>query len=159
MGIAGNITFAAEKPLGKLAKWLRILGFDTVYEQDVSSGKFIHPGYQGRILLTRRSRFRDTNASRKLIFIHSNRIVEQLKEVIQSLGLAKENVQPFSRCIRCNTPIEQVEKAHLMAKVPDYIWETQNTFRICSRCRRIYWPGSHTKRTLEMIERVFDSLQ
>ena len=156
MESAKEICFAAESTLGKLAKWLRILGFDTFYKQGISSEKFFELEFKKRILLTRTERFRNRKGSKKLIFITSNNPFEQLKEVIFALGIVLEDTHPFSRCIRCNTHIKQVDKDAVQGKVPDYIWETHNTFQACSRCRRIYWPGSHTERSHDLIMRLFD---
>ena len=125
--------FAAEKTLGTLAKWLRILGFDTLYEQDDWSSKGVDSEKQERILLTRTKRIWEKNRSRKLIFIKSNHPFEQLKQVIQILGIDRADVRPFSRCVRCNTLIRRVDKALLRGKLPDYIWETHDTFQICNQ--------------------------
>jgi uncharacterized protein with PIN domain len=128
-----HVCFAAEKTLGTLAKWLRILGFDTLYDQDDWNSRGVDSEKQDRILLTRTKRIREKNRSRKLIFIKSNHPFEQLKQVIQTLGIDRADVRPFSRCIRCNTPTRRVDKALLRGKLPDYIWETRDTFQICSQ--------------------------
>jgi uncharacterized protein with PIN domain len=144
--------FTAERTLGKLAKWLRILGFDTYYAPDVSEKKLINADKK-RILLTRTQRIRDMNISKKCIFIASNDPFEQLREVIQALGITQKDIRPFSRCIRCNSLIRQVQKDSVRKMVPDYVWETHDTFRMCVLCRRIYWPGSHTRRSLDIVKR------
>ena len=155
MDSPNHIQFAADASLGKLAKWLRLLGFDTFYSQNISSDKFIEFG-KNRILLTRTERIRVQNRSYKLIFIQSNDPFEQLKEVIQALGLALGDTHPFSRCIRCDSLIHPVDKDTVRDRVPDYIWETYETFQRCNQCKRIYWSGSHTKRCRETIEKLFD---
>jgi len=157
MNRANEICFAAEVTLGKLAKWLRILGFDTLYEPDVTSIGFVDARGKSRILLTRTERIRDRNTSQKLLFIKSNNPFEQLREVISALGIVPKETQPFSRCIRCNTRIQQLDKDSVQGMVPDYIWGTHDTFQTCSMCRRIYWPGSHTKRSHDIIQGLFDS--
>jgi len=155
MDKAKGICFAVDATLGRLTKWLRILGFDTLYKPDVSASKFIEFG-KGRILLTRTERIRDNNRSHSLIFIKSNNPFEQLKEVIQALDLVPGDTHPFSRCIRCDSLIHPADKSSVRDRVPDHIWETHDTFQTCSQCRRIYWSGSHTKRCRETIERLFD---
>jgi uncharacterized protein with PIN domain len=147
--------FAVEKTLGKLAKWLRILGFDTSYEPDFPNSTAWELADNRRIFLTRTQSVRDKTSTSDLIFIKSDHLLEQLKEVIQKLALEQKDTRPFSRCLQCNAAIEAVDKDSVRNAVPDYIWETHDTFRRCRTCRKIYWPGSHTKRTLDIIEGLF----
>lgn len=156
MDSSDDICFAAEATLGKLAKWLRILGFDTLYQPNVSADRLIDSIEKERIIITRTARIRDRNTSSKLVFITSNDPFKQLGEVITALGIIPKDIRPFSRCIRCNTPIQQLDKDSVRGMVPDYIWESHDTFQTCGRCRRIYWPGSHIKRSYDIIKRVFD---
>lgn len=152
-----KISFAAEKTLGKLSKWLRILGFDALYDPEVNGGEFFDNVQTGRILLTRTRRVQEKYGSPSLIFIHANDPFDQLREVINVLGLTFEDIRPFSRCIACNVPIEPVEKESVRNMVPDYVWDTQENFQQCGRCRKIYWPGSHTRRSMGRIQRLFES--
>jgi uncharacterized protein with PIN domain len=156
MNSESEICFAAEPTLGKLAKWLRILGFDTSYEPGFSTKKSIDSGRKNRILLTRTERVRDGKLPQEFIFITSNIPFEQLREVIDTLGIIYTDTRPFSRCIRCNTCIQPVDKDSVRGDVPDFIWQTRDIFQICGRCRRIYWPGSHTERSHDIIMRLFD---
>jgi len=153
MDSANEIRFTVEMTLGKLAKWLRILGFDTAYAANVAGGELIDTA-RNRILLTRTKRIWDMKIAKECIFITSNHPFEQLREVILALDIEKEDIRPFSRCIQCNTSIRWVEKNAVRGKVPDYIWETQDTFHTCSHCRRIYWSGSHTQRSRNIINRL-----
>ncbi|MDH3567835.1 MAG: Mut7-C RNAse domain-containing protein, partial [Desulfobacteraceae bacterium] len=100
MNRANEMRFAVENTLGKLAKWLRILGFDTFYKPDLSAEKLMDIE-TGRILLTRTTRIRGWNTSRKLIFITSDNPFEQVREVIGTLGITQKDARPFSRCVRC----------------------------------------------------------
>ncbi len=144
--------FAAEKTLGKLAKWLRILGFDTIYDPDIKN-----PAESGRILLTRTKRIKYEYTTDKLIFIKSDKPFKQLKEVIKALGIVNEDIKMFTRCIRCNTKIRMINKNSIRSVVPDYVWENQDSFKTCIKCKRIYWQGSHTKRSMEIIKKLFES--
>jgi len=152
-----DICFAAEATLGKLAKWLRILGFDTDYQPAVSAKRFIDSAGAGkkRILLTRTKLVRDQGTDRRLVFITSNDPLEQLKEVIQVLGIVPQDIRPFSRCTRCNILIQLIDRDAVHDRVPDYVWQSNTRFQICSQCRRIYWPGSHIKQSCRIIERLF----
>jgi uncharacterized protein with PIN domain len=148
--------FAAEKTLGRLTKWLRLLGFDTRYEFELSGKKFIETLENDRILLTRTRRIQKQFASRKLIFVESGHLVQQLKQIFDELDIQAAQTRPFSRCLQCNALIEMVEKAVIWGRVPDYIFETHDRFQKCPECDRIYWPGSHTRRSLEKIRQLLD---
>ena len=149
-----KIRFAAEMTLGKLAKWLRMLGFDTVYWEK-TAGEELIDSVENRILLTRTKRIRDMKSVIERIFITSDRPFEQVREVVFALDIVKEDIHLFSRCIQCNAPTRSIEKNEVRGKVPDYIWATQETFRTCRHCRRIYWSGSHTQRSRDIIEKIF----
>jgi uncharacterized protein with PIN domain len=149
-----EIRFAAEMTLGKLAKWLRLLGFDTIYAANTTGEQLIDVA-RGRILLTRTKRIRDMKIANHRIFIASNHPFEQLKEVVLALGIAKKDMRPFSRCVHCNASVRLLEKEDARGKVPDYIWETRDAFHTCSHCRRIYWSGSHVQRSRDLIKKIF----
>ena len=149
--------FAAEKTLGKLAKWLRLLGFDTLYEPGSATEKFIEDLAADRILLTRTQRIRKQPLRGKSVFVQSNRWDAQLRQVILELELTIDQTQPLSRCLNCNVPIIAADKDSLWGRVPDYIFETQEYFRRCPKCNRIYWRGTHTKRSLGKIEQFFNT--
>ena len=147
--------FAAEKTLGRLTKWLRLLGFDTRDESELTGKEFIDTLETDRILLTRTRRIQNQLESRKLIFVESDHLAQQLNQIFRELGLKASQTRPFSRCLQCNVPIISVEKASIRGRVPDYIFETHDRFQRCPKCSRIYWPGSHTRRGLEKIRALF----
>jgi hypothetical protein len=146
--------FAAEKTLGRLTKWLRLLGFDTRYEPELAGKKFIDTLEKDRILLTRTRRIQSQFASRQLIFVESDHLAQQLNQIFRELNLRASQTRPFSRCLQCNAPIVVVEKASILGRVPDYIFEIHDRFQKCPECDRIYWPGSHTRRSLEKIRQL-----
>jgi len=148
--------FAAEKTLGRLTKWLRLLGFDTLYEFELSDKKFVETLENDRILLTRTRRIQKQLASRKLIFVESDHLSQQLNQIFRELDIKAAQTRPFSRCLQCNASIVIVEKASVWGRVPDYIFETHARFQKCPECDRIYWPGSHTRRSFEKIRQVLD---
>ncbi len=151
-----NLHFAAERTLGKLAKWLRLLGFDTVFENECDAGQFLDHLKPGVVLLTRTEKIRNTfSASQRLIFIESNDTGEQLQQVIDELEIEKKDIRPFSRCLMCNVENEIIEKERIYGQVPDYVWENNTVFQSCPECKKIYWPGSHIERSLERIDKIF----
>ena len=147
--------FAAEKTLGRLAKWLRLLGFDTLYEPQVAAAEFIDNLGNDRILLTRTRLVRRQPTIGKLIFVHSDHWTEQLKQIILELGLKADQIRPFSRCLDCNIRIVSADKNSLWGRVPDYIFEIHDHFQTCPKCGKVYWSGSHTERSLEMMQELF----
>ena len=92
--------FTVDRSLGTLAKWLRILGFDTIYEPEVSTGEFYAPMDASRILVTRSKQIQKRWGARELIFISSNLLVEQLKQVVDQIGIGREDIRPFSTCLQ-----------------------------------------------------------
>jgi uncharacterized protein with PIN domain len=146
--------FAADKTLGKLTKWLRLLGFDTRYASELSSKKIMDTLENDRILLTRTRWVQRQFACRRLIFIDSDHLAQQLKQIFRELDLDVAQTRPFSRCLQCNTLIIPVEKASVWSRIPDYIYEIHDRFQRCPECDRIFWPGSHTRRSLEKIRKM-----
>ena len=150
-----GIRFVAENTLGKLAKWLRILGFDTICEENIKRKKAYDPK---RIRLTRSKpalQERQKKHGELRIFIVSDHYWEQLTQVIKHLNITKDDLKPFSRCIRCNDSIQHIDKASVLGRVPDYIWETHHTFWTCRQCDKIFWPGSHQRQSMDRIQRLF----
>lgn len=149
-----DLSFTAERTLGKLAKWLRILGFDTHYETDPPQPAET----DNRILLTRTRRIWHSSDAGQCILITSDNYFHQLKEVITTLDIRLASIRPFSRCIRCNRPIKPAASEQVYGKVPDHIWETQTHFQACNHCDKIYWPGSHHRQSMEKIEQLFEQI-
>lgn len=152
----GALAFAVERTLGRLAKWLRLLGFDAVLETECPPGRFLERCGQGRILLTRTRREIAAHPGLHPVFIRANDPFKQIGEVIRALGITACDLRPFSRCLRCNLPIEVISREEARGAVPDYVWATRPGFSRCPRCLRTYWAGTHTARSLERIKTLFD---
>ena len=137
--------FAVDVMLGRLAKWLRVLGFDAA--SMVLSG----PGMdsllsQGLIPVTRAVKFRDIEG---VLFIHGNHHREQLKELIASLRITIDELRPFSRCSLCNAELLRIPREAALGAVPDYVFETAPYFHKCRECAKVYWPGSHRQKMMD----------
>ena len=148
--------FAADRSLGKLVKWLRLMGFDTVYEADATGGRFRRLSGTRRVLLTRTRRWLTVQPAERLLWIDENDPWLQVRQVVSRMGLTAEDVEPFTRCLRCNEPITALSKAAANGLVPDYIWETHQEFGQCRGCGRIFWPGSHTRRSRNRMATLFE---
>ena len=146
--------FAVERTLGRLGKRLRLMGFDARFEGECPGGRFPARGDE-RILLTRtRARFESLGAD-GAILVAADDPAAQRAEVVRRCGLRIEDLRPITRCLRCNEPIVPAAKAEIERQVPDYVWETQESFSRCPRCGRVYWRGTHTERALEELRRLF----
>jgi uncharacterized protein with PIN domain len=142
------IAFCAEKTLGKLARWLRLMGFDTI----LGPGG---PASGGRFFLTRTRANRDRYPSDSLIFIRANDPFDQLSQVIGRLDIQRNDVALFSRCLDCNQKLVPVAHAWVYNRVPDYVWQTQSQFQTCPQCHRIFWPGTHGRRARAVLDTLF----
>jgi uncharacterized protein with PIN domain len=136
--------FLADSMLGTLAKWLRILGYDTAYDVRLDDNQLVRLARsEGRVLLTRDTGFLVRKGLR-LVFIESQVLEEQLAQVIQTCGLRTDN--PFTRCPICNTELDQVPKYEAWGQVPPYVFQTQQQFSLCPECNQFYWRGTHWQR-------------
>lgn len=144
--------FVVDTMLGRLAKWLRFLGHDTLYLREDDDQLLAIAKEEGRVLLTRDTHLLKHRPAVRILFIQSDHVFEQLKQVIEELDLHVEGAG--SRCMRCNVPLESLEKAQAEDLVPDFIFKTHQVFSRCPSCQRIYWPGSHFQRMEEALRRA-----
>ncbi len=147
--------FILTKELGRLAKWLRILGFDTAYyNQDNLSSLIIQALRDERIILTRNQRLPQTRCL-KIVLIKNEKIKKQVEEALKTLKIVLEPEMMSSSCILCNTKLAVIAKDKVKDKVPEYVFKTQSDFITCPQCQRIYWQGTHwgnVRKTLEEIK-------
>jgi len=158
-----QLYFVTDRNLGKLAKWLRLMGFDTQCEpvgplNDLIVSLFWQRVEPHRKFLVRSRQLMYAMASQKPLLILSNYPFEQLQQVIRFFELKLKDLKPFTRCTLCNTLLKRIEKQKIYGYVPDYVWQTQYEFRQCLGCKRIYWPGSHKERSMIRLEQFFDDL-
>ncbi len=139
----GEMKFIADEMVGKLAKMLRILGYDVAYMTGVPDIEFIRAAKaEGRLLLTRDVVLSNESGISTLL-IRSTDIEEQLAQVMKDLGLKPDRQRMFTRCSEDNTALERAEKGALKGKVPEKVLEEYAEFLRCPKCGRIYWKGSH----------------
>lgn len=148
--------FILTKELGRLAKWLRIFGFDSAYfnSPKVSALKIL-AFKENRIILTR-SHWFEKEKHVKVIMLESENLTEQLRQIIIKLALKIDEFVMFSRCIVCNTLLEQIPKEKIKDKIPEDVYNTQNVFNICPQCKRVYWQGTHRDNVTRVIEEIRD---
>jgi uncharacterized protein len=135
--------FLVDRMLGRLVKWLRILGYDTAYLPQLSPQGVMREGRrQGRLILTRDTRFLRQKNVPPFVFVHADRFRDQLRHVVVSCQLDLTRWL-FTRCSVCNALLDGIEKEKIQARVPAYVWETQAEFHQCPECHRVYWGATH----------------
>jgi uncharacterized protein with PIN domain len=140
----------ADGMLGRLAKWLRLLGYDTAYDNAAADPDLARRArVEGRVLLTRDRELAARRGLRTLL-IQSEVLEEQVREVQDALGLPPDPA--LSRCAVCNTVLEPVSPEDVAERVPPYVLRTQREFRRCPSCGRVYWPGTHVDEMREQLE-------
>jgi len=146
--------FLADRMVGKLARWLRILGYDTVYLPQLSpEGVMREARRQGRLILTRDTRLLRRKDAPPFVFVQSDRFREQLRQVVDTLHLDPVRAL-FTRCAECSRTLEEVAKDQIRDRVPEYVWQTQNEFRRCPGCHRVYWGATHRDHVLAELQRL-----
>ncbi len=152
--------FLVDFMCGRLARWLRILGYDTEFFTQTgitSRNKILLKSLQEqRIILTR-----DTKLSKKkaygLILITSDKIRQQVQQVVKELNLVLDKEKFFTICSLCNKEVVLIEdKNKIKGLVPPFVFETQEKFYTCPQCKRIYWQGTHFNLFLEDLKQFIE---
>lgn len=156
--ISGKMTiapkFILDNHLGKLATYMRILGFDTIYQNDYQDDYLVELAVlDNRILLTRDRQLLMRKTIRFGYLIRSLNPDQQIIEVIRRFYLSPL-ITPFHRCLRCNFPLEEVPKKTIIGKLEPKTRQYFHEFHICPNCSRIYWKGSHYERMLKNISHL-----
>jgi hypothetical protein len=144
--------FVVEPMLGKLAKWMRIMGYDVLYQRSYWEEDFPRLATEGRRRLSRRQEARARHP--EVILIRSDHVGEQLKE-LWNLGCLKlDRTKFFTRCLRCNLPLREADPEEAKSNLPDYVYhENVSGMRFCTQCGRFFWPGTHRDRMLRQLAR------
>jgi uncharacterized protein len=141
--------FVADIMLGKLAKWLRTLGFDTCCRRLDQQQLIIDYREQGYLLITRNQRWCGQSA---VICLKANDPAEQLRELIAAVPIAPAEVHLLQRCLLCNACLQVRPREDVAGQVPDYVFETQTVFHQCPKCLKLYWSGSHPQRMAQWLQ-------
>ena len=146
-----EVRFIADSMLGRLSKWLRIMGFDTYYRpfyRDSTISDLIKDGY---LLLTRHKS--KTIQYPNTLFILSDKVGEQLQEMRKRGYLHRDKSRWFTRCVTCNNTLREVSLEDARENIPDYIfYQNIPAVRFCPSCLKYYWPGSHRDRMIIQLE-------
>lgn len=146
--------FFADAMLGRLARWLRVIGYDTAYDAAIGDAELVRrSAEEGRTLLTRDRKLPVEWSIGDYLLIESETPLEQLRQVIRHFGLEWSG-RLFLRCLVCNVPLEGAAAEEVREQVPPRVAQGRDRFARCPACRRIYWEGSHTERMRRKLERV-----
>jgi hypothetical protein len=134
--------FAADRMLGRLARWLRVLGHDVAYGAHLSGPSLVACARrERRWLLTRDTRLGRGRELPPHVFLTRDDFREQLRQVAAAVPIT--GGPRFRRCLTCNRPLEAVARDRARDRVPPYVWATTEEFLACGRCGRFYWPATH----------------
>ena len=161
-------SFAADVMLGKLARWLRMLGCDTFYDNAIDDAALVRIAQrERRILLTRDRGIRsfwtvdDLNnesgvprPSVKIFLVRSTDPDRQIVEVVKKFDLDTKS-QRFSRCMECNALLKPVEKQAVLKRLPPLVILNNESFVTCSQCEKVYWQGTHIQAMIFKLEKLF----
>lgn len=129
--------------LGKLAKWLRLAGYDVAFWRDGSDEALMAAAReQGRLILTKDHALAGRRGVKALL-LNSDGLDNQIREARGALAQRGPVPEPFTRCAECNAPLVDLPHTDAEGLVPPYVWHTQAEFRRCTGCGRVYWKGTH----------------
>lgn len=145
--------FAVDKMLGKLAKWLRILGYDAYYSNKIEPAILLSIAIsENRIVLTRNHKWLKRKYNIPVILIHSDKVDEQLRELNARIPLSIDDF--FTRCPICNIKTFPIDKERVKRLVPPYVYHMHDKFTHCIRCGRVYWDGTHITHAQEWLKSI-----
>ena len=147
--------FIVDINVGKLARWLRMMGYDTVLFDHGHDDRMIRIALsEGRIIVTRDTQLMKrrviTSGRLKAVLVTSDQPEEQIRQVVDKLHL-DTSYSPFSLCLECNQPLVERSKAEVADLVPPHVFETQEHYVQCPGCLRVYWKGTHWQAMTEKL--------
>ena len=152
--------FIVDNNVGKLVKWLRIMGYDTVFFDGPDDSRMVAKALaEGRVILTRDTAIMKrglvTRGRLKAILINSEEPEKQIRQVIKTLNLDCQ-FRPFALCLECNQPLVGKNKDQVKDRVPPYVFQTQSQYMECPACHRIYWRGTHWQAMTRKLEKFMN---
>jgi uncharacterized protein with PIN domain len=138
--------FIADIMLGRLAKRMRLLGIDVLYDRTLDDNEIIRLSLeQDRMILTRDRALMDRPLAANHLLIKSELVRQQVEQVLSAFPL-ESKLHPLSRCSGCNELLVRITREEARDLVPQYVYENKDLFLRCPRCRRTYWHGTHVRR-------------
>jgi uncharacterized protein with PIN domain len=153
---AKPVKFLADAMVGKLARWLRILGYDTLYFRKIDNDRLIDLARsEGRWLITRDARLISRRPGLPHTLIRDDHLEQQLRQIMRELRLSP-SAGLLTRCVDCNALLESIPKEQARPAVPPYVFHTQKQFSRCPHCGRLYWKGTHEARIRDRLNKLFE---
>jgi len=150
--------FIADEQLGRLSRWLKILGQDVIYRNRWPDQELLSQARaEGRIILTRDSHLQEKAGDLPLFLVRENYPAQQLREVV-SYFQGELRIEIFSRCVECNVPLRDIAKEEVEGKVPPFVWKTQTEYRTCPSCGKIFWSATHRERIEVQLKDILGEL-
>jgi uncharacterized protein len=150
-----NQKYLADATLAGLARWLRLLGYDTaVFVREAGREMLRKATSEQRIVLTKRQDMLERQFAGKLYLITGNDTGSQLQEVMAKFSLKTEKRRMFQICLKCNVRLFAVGKEEVRDLVPTYVFAQYSEFTKCPLCDSIYWPGTHQRNSLQFLEKL-----
>jgi uncharacterized protein with PIN domain len=147
-----NPKFVADVHLGRLTRYLRMMGFDVYYKNDLSDEEIVKISLkERRAILTRDIGILKRTEVTHAYFIRTDKVEKQTEEVIIRFDLQNE-IKEFSRCLECNELLKSIKKETIIEQLPPKVSQTHNEFYQCPSCKKIYWKGTHYQRMLSFIQ-------
>jgi hypothetical protein len=152
------LKFIVDQNVGKLARWLRMMGFDSLFFGGEDDSQMVRQALaEGRVLLTRDTGIMQrrvvSNGRLKAVLFTSEEPEQQMRQLMSELDI-KGQSQPFTICLECNQPLVDVIPADVKDRVPPYVYKTQTQYMDCPACRRVYWRGTHWAAMLRRLEKL-----
>ncbi len=145
--------FVADVMLGRLAKWLRLAGFNVLYSNTFSDDELVRiSNSEGRILLSRDTRLLVRKAVHSFIFLETQDLREQIRQVLRILNISR--LSPLTRCLSCNESLQDAPRENVRRIVPDYVYRTQTYFKSCPACGKVFWAGTHRASVIRTLEQL-----
>ena len=147
------LRFAADAMLGRLTRWLRLVGCDTTYEAHIADGELVRRAIaDGRVVLSRDRGLAEEWRIPHLLLLDAEDPLAQLGQVVRAFGI-DWRARLFSRCAVCNAPLADETPEGAAPEIPPGVRAGQRRFRRCRGCRKVYWEGSHADRIRATLER------
>lgn len=153
--------FIVDVNVGRLAKWLRVMGYDTLFPREGGDNELVRIALrEGRVLVTRDTGIARRRAARaglmRVVQIVDDDLRSQLRQLVRDLDLNIDS--GFSRCVRCNQLLRPVAKQNVAQRLPMYVCQVHSQFMECPQCFRLYWRGTHWSNMMSELGRVYEEI-
>ena len=153
-----EICFIVDHNVGKLTKWLRMMGYDSLFFNGSDDSDMVRQALaEGRIIITRDTEIMKrrviNNGRLKAVLIDSEEPERQMQQLMNTLNLNTQ-FHPFTLCLECNQPLMESSPLKVKERVPLYVYRTQSQYMECPACQRIYWRGTHWEAMTRKLEDI-----